>query len=69
MRVMGCKAAVQIDSVMAVEMSPTLGEPSGQGSLVSPDGVGCPAQHASQLGCPVQLFTGERLAGGAPAPG
>ncbi len=63
------QAAVQIAPVMAVEMSPPVAEPSRQGSLVSPDGLGCPAQHASQPGCPVQLFTGERLTGGAPAPG
>ena len=63
------QAAVQIDPVMAVEMSPSFGEPGGQGSLVSPDGVGCPAQHASQPGCPVQLFTGKRLAEGCPGAG
>jgi hypothetical protein len=63
------QAAVQIDPVMAVEVSPSVAEPSRQGSLVSPDGVGCPAQHSSKPGCPVQLFTGERLAEGCPGAG
>src|SRR6266536_6686100 len=49
------QAAVQIAPVMAVEMSPLLGEPRWQGSLASPDGVGCLAQLSGRSGCPVLL--------------